>query len=562
MLLFSLPQQNNDNDDHGDDNNDNDNDSSLATTNGTKHNDKDDDDDGDNDNDNDDGDDSTTCTSSRSTRRRSTQDNTFTFTATPSRPLPPTTNTKTTRTATATASSSSSSVPYRPGSLMAATLEQGRVPYGEESRKYRRTIFSHTDWVEHRNKERRIVTNLKGIFFSGIVRQLQNEVLLVTAVAITVVLWNDILVPAGMVALSSSSSSLLSSQSFQQHLPLLTLPSLPFTLSSPALGLLLVFRTNASYARWLEARNTWAKIVSNSRNIMRMAATFTTMGNHNNNNNNNSNDDDDDDDDDVSCLEHNQMALQQLGFDVWLFCRTLMNQLLGPQDEDDYLFEIAETLSATKTASATTTKTTSLNDCDDIIHAPDRAMAALARLSMSLDQNIPIDEKRRVEIDKSIVLLGDCMAICEKIFASPVPLIYTRHTARFLSLWMLLLPTAFYHTFADAATAAATVIESTTATTTSTSAAAAATATATTTPLFLLSLLHVPPGFGLIPASAIVSLFLFGIAELAVQLEEPFSILPLQSFCDSVKSSTMAIPDYCITQHCRHHDQKQEQQQT
>jgi hypothetical protein len=83
---------------------------------------------------------------------------------------------------------------------------------------------------------------------------------------------------------------------------------------------------------------------------------------------------------------------------------------------------------------------------------------------------------------------------------------------------MLLLPTALYHTFADSAAA---TVESMTATTTAVAA----------TPLIPLL-----PGFGLIPAAAIVSLFLFGIAELAVQLEEPFSILPLQSFCDSVKS--------------------------
>ena len=56
---------------------------------------------------------------------------------------------------------------YRQGSLMAATVEQGRVPYGEESRKYRRTIFGHDDWVQHRNAER-LGTNLQGIFFSGL----------------------------------------------------------------------------------------------------------------------------------------------------------------------------------------------------------------------------------------------------------------------------------------------------------------------------------------------------------------------------------------------------------
>ena len=31
----------------------------------------------------------------------------------------------------------------REGSLMAATIETGKVPYGEKSRKYRRTVFRH-----------------------------------------------------------------------------------------------------------------------------------------------------------------------------------------------------------------------------------------------------------------------------------------------------------------------------------------------------------------------------------------------------------------------------------
>jgi predicted membrane chloride channel (bestrophin family) len=35
---------------------------------------------------------------------------------------------------------------------------------------------------------------------------------------------------------------------------------IPFTLSSPALALLLVFRTNTVYARWNEARTAWARI--------------------------------------------------------------------------------------------------------------------------------------------------------------------------------------------------------------------------------------------------------------------------------------------------------------
>ena len=38
----------------------------------------------------------------------------------------------------------------------------------------------------------------------------------------------------------------------------------------------------------------------------------------------------------------------------------------------------------------------------------------------------------------------------------------------------------------------------------------------------------------MIPATAVISVFLFGIEELATQLEEPFTILPMQAFCDKI----------------------------
>jgi hypothetical protein len=50
----------------------------------------------------------------------------------------------------------------------------------------------------------------------------------------------------------------------------------------------------------------------------------------------------------------------------------------------------------------------------------------------------------------------------------------------------------------------------------------------------------------LIPATAIVGLFLFGIEELAMQLEEPFSILPMQKFCDDVRRSASTISEWSL----------------
>ena len=104
-----------------------------------------------------------------------------------------------------------------------------------------------------------------------------------------------------------------------------------------------------------------------------------------------------------------------------------------------------------------------------------RCVVALTEASLALD-NIPVDEKRRVEADKSLVFIGDSLAACERILTSPVPLVYTRHTSRFLSVWMILLPFAIHDDF--------------------------------------LRMDHT--GLPTIPAAAVLSLFLFGIEELAV----------------------------------------------
>ena len=41
------------------------------------------------------------------------------------------------------------------------------IPYGEKSRQYRRTVYSHEDWVKHRNPNR-FIKNIATIVNSGI----------------------------------------------------------------------------------------------------------------------------------------------------------------------------------------------------------------------------------------------------------------------------------------------------------------------------------------------------------------------------------------------------------
>ena len=48
---------------------------------------------------------------------------------------------------------------------------------------------------------------------------------------------------------------------------------------------------------------------------------------------------------------------------------------------------------------------------------------------------------------KSTVSLGECISTCERIYNTPIPLAYSRHTSRFLVLYVSTLPLALVHTF-------------------------------------------------------------------------------------------------------------------
>ena len=103
--------------------------------------------------------------------------------------------------------------------------------YGEGSRKYRRTVYTHDEWVKHRSSDR-FVRNLSSIFSSGVYKSLAKEVLATVGVASFIVIWNAL--TGGYTDLSGVQHDALITA-----LPMLTLPLTPFTLLSPSLGLLL-----------------------------------------------------------------------------------------------------------------------------------------------------------------------------------------------------------------------------------------------------------------------------------------------------------------------------------
>jgi predicted membrane chloride channel (bestrophin family) len=177
--------------------------------------------------------------------------------------------------------------------------------------------------------------------------------------------------------------------------------------------------------------------------------------------------------------EERQQDLQQVALCTWAFVRA-MKRHLSPEKEDEEAFQ-AELFEKLPPLQAKM-----------IIAAAHRPNRALQDLSYAID-NLPMHFLRKNEIQKAVTIFEDDLGSSERLLTSPVPLFYSRHTARFLSVWLLLLPFALYDPFSA-------------------------------------SWNHI----AMVPATTVLSVFLFGIEELATQLEEPFTILPMQVFCDKI----------------------------
>lgn len=261
------------------------------------------------------------------------------------------------------------------------------INYGELSRVYRRTIYTHEDWVRHRSSSRffqRAMTTLK----SGIYANVFRPVLLTTAVATIVVAWNDLLVG-----------------SFRS-LPQLWLPMAPFTLSSASLGLLLVFRTNTGYARWDEARKAWGLIINRTRDLLRMAVVWygeTTKTSTWENT--------------PSAMRQRRKDLNVLALCTWAFVRCMKRHLSPDEDEAHFIRELFQKLP--------TDQAQAIIDAD---HRPNRA---LFDLSVAIE-NLHIHFLRKGQMHLALTMFEDNLGTSERLLSSPVPLFYSRHTARYV----------------------------------------------------------------------------------------------------------------------------------
>jgi len=358
------------------------------------------------------------------------------------------------------------------GSITCVPLESGVLEFGkvtkdkretttgseykESSRQYRRSVFMHKEWVDHRSTDR-FFRSLKSISESGVLRSRQDEILLISAFSAFLIVWNSLVG-------DYTDFNLVKHAAIIPHLPVLSLPLSSFTLTGTSLGLLLVFRTNAAYARWDDARKQWGSIINNCRSLVRQGNTFFT-------------------DDRYPGFGNFRDYRRRVAAETSAFTRCLRCFLRGKEDEVNLEVELKKLGFGPEEVAG-------------YMKAANKQCYALQKLGETA-RLYGMKEQDRARFDTTLSVLCDNVGACERIFKSPIPLVYTRHTSRYVGLWLGLLPLAIWG--ADP------------------------------------SWNHLAT----IPTCAITTFLFLGIEELGLQIEEPFGILPMEAFCDGAIYSAL-----------------------
>ncbi|EFN56787.1 hypothetical protein CHLNCDRAFT_21860, partial [Chlorella variabilis] len=245
-------------------------------------------------------------------------------------------------------------------------------------------VFTFERWNKHRNSMR-YAKHLAHMFTSRVFRQLLGPVLAVMTIALAVGVY-ETLVGAGALP---------------GHWPHVTLAlGQGFNLTAFALSLLLVFRTNSSYDRWWEARKLWGGVVNRCRDIVRQVGPQGL----------------------VFFRDEDAHLKELLARWTMAFPRVLMCHL---REDMDVGKEVAHILTAHEVAVMCAAA-----------HRPNFVLQVMAETVRAARPN----ELCRMRMDDNLTFFEDAMGSCERILRTPIPLSYTRHTSRFLLVWLILLP--------------------------------------------------------------------------------------------------------------------------
>ncbi|XP_047315760.1 UPF0187 protein At3g61320, chloroplastic-like [Impatiens glandulifera] len=248
----------------------------------------------------------------------------------------------------------------------------------ENRMKQNRPLYNHDDWVEHRSSTRHI-RHLLSSLSSRVILSLVPPVFVLTTVA----------------AFVASYNTAVSMHLLPEFLPVLRASSLPYQLTAPALALLLVFRTEASYSRLEEGRKAWIKVIVGTNHFARQVM--------------------------ASCSSDSLMKKTLLEYIIAYPVALKCHLIHGSNIEKD-LQGILE-----------------VDDLDVVLKSNHSPRCIIEFISQSI-QLLNVEDSKRNLLESNMSYLHEGIGVCEQLIGIPIPLSYTRLTSRFLVLWHLTLP--------------------------------------------------------------------------------------------------------------------------
>jgi predicted membrane chloride channel (bestrophin family) len=283
----------------------------------------------------------------------------------------------------------------------------------------------------------RYFRHMSSIFRSRTFLSLSAPIALITAFAAFAGVYESVAVPKGLA-------------------PEVNIGDVPLQITAFALSLLLTTRTESSNKRYEEALTVWSQVVRNeSKDLARQSLYWVCES---------------------QAPVRAALVRWTAAFSRALMCHCRPNgdAMLGPSTRGVLLPHESAALAAEGAGAA-----------------PAMVLQVLAELVEQAD----VPGIRRENMFSTLRELGDAVGRCEKLIRYPLPLAWTRHTSRFLIMWLLALPFALWEDC----------------------------------------------GWAVVPLTNLCGLLLLGIDHIGVELEDAMRAVDIEGICEDVSADVVAM---------------------
>ena len=184
-------------------------------------------------------------------------------------------------------------------------------------------------------------------------------------------------------------------------IPGLSLPISPFEYAGVIMGLVLVFRVNAGYDRWWEARKLWGNVVNCSRNLAIIVISYIKPSNKNE-------------------IENMLSLIAAMPY-------LMKNNLRGITSVDEVKHLLDDETYA---------------QLQQWQHRPNLISSKLASVLSQMQENGKLNQFAFLKAEELREAILDCQGACERILKTPMPFVMAIKSRRFILLFLIILPVA------------------------------------------------------------------------------------------------------------------------